>query len=235
MPHARPWSRRELLGASAAALAGGANLLAQGKKPNPDPKRFAKAIAAFRKWDSQNAWPKNPVLFVGSSSIRMWPTRQAFADLPVINRGFGGSHLSDVIHYADQIVLPYRPKVILLYAGDNDVGQGKPPKQVIGDCHAFTELVWKQLPETSIVFLPIKPSRKRWALWEKMDQVNQAVRADAQKRPRAFYADTASPMLASGRPPAADLFLKDNLHLSDKGYAMWNKVVRATLKDVLKP
>ena len=77
----------------------------------------------------------------------------------MINRGFGGSHISDVIHYADRIVLPYRPKVILLYAGDNDVGQGKPPQQVIGDYHAFTGLVWKQLPETSIVFLPIKPSR----------------------------------------------------------------------------
>ena len=74
MPHAQPWSRREMLGASAAALAVGSGLFAQEKKPNPDPKRFAKAIASFRNWDRQNAWPKDPILFVGSSSIRMWPT-----------------------------------------------------------------------------------------------------------------------------------------------------------------
>ncbi len=234
MPNGLPWSRREILATTAASLAVGPMAFAQDRKPNPDPKRFAKNIAAFKKIDQQNAWPNAPILFVGSSSIRMWPTRTAFPQWPVINRGFGGSHISDVIHFADQIVLPYQPNIILLYAGDNDIGGGKPPKQVLDDYNAFTKLVWDKLPKSHIVFLPIKPSRKRWSMWDGMAKVNRAVKAGGADNPLAHYADTATPMLATGKPPAADLFLKDDLHLSAKGYAMWNEAVRTTVDPLLK-
>lgn len=111
-----------------------AALWAQSDAPDrAEPKRWEETIRTFEEWDSKNSFPKDAVFFVGSSSIHLWATRDCFPDLPVINRGFGGSHISDVNHFADRIVLPYRPQVIVFYAGDNDIAAGKSPSQVLDD------------------------------------------------------------------------------------------------------
>ncbi|MBN1362511.1 MAG: hypothetical protein JW993_18080 [Sedimentisphaerales bacterium] len=131
---------------------------------NPDPNRFAGEIEAFAQWDSKNAIPADPILFVGSSSIRLWKTHESFPELPIVNRGFGGAHISDVVHFADRIVLPYAPRLIVFYAGDNDVAAGKSASRVLCDYRRFVELVHAKLPETRIIFISIKPSSSRWSL-----------------------------------------------------------------------
>ncbi|MCC7084482.1 MAG: hypothetical protein IT427_05700, partial [Pirellulales bacterium] len=100
---------------------------AAAKEPNKDSAPFANEIAAFEKWDHQNAVPREAILFVGSSTIRMWQTADAFPELPIINRGFGGSTIADVNRYADRIVFKYKPRTIVFYAGDNDIAAGRSP------------------------------------------------------------------------------------------------------------
>src|SRR5882762_2255584 len=116
-------------------------------------------IQQFEKSDKKNPPPKGAVLFVGSSSIRMWKSlAQDFPGIEVINRGFGGSEIADSTFYVDRIVIPYRPKIVILYAGDNDLANVKTPQQVFGDYKAFVSRVQRKLPATKIAFISIKPS-----------------------------------------------------------------------------
>jgi len=200
---------------------------------DPDPNRFARDIDAFEQWDSKNAFPAEPVLFVGSSSIRMWRTREGFASLPVINRGFGGSHISDVLHFFDRIVLPYRPKVIVFYAGDNDVAGGKSAQRVLEAYPKFGERVGAVLPQTRVICVTIKPSGQRWALWPEMHKANDLVRNLCAKSDRLFFADLGTPLLDSEGKPDDSFFLADRLHLNAQGYAVWNKALAPILKQTL--
>jgi lysophospholipase L1-like esterase len=212
------------------ALAANANEAA-----NPDPARFEAEIAAFEAWDRQNSFPPGAILFVGSSSIRMWPTAEAFPDLPIINRGFGGSHTSDVNHFAKRIVLKYSPRLIVFYAGDNDIEAGKSPKQVFDDFQAFAKIVHDNLPKTRIVYLPIKPSIARWPKWPQMQAVNSSVGKLSQSDERIIYVDTATPMLGRDGKPRPELFLDDGLHLSAKGYHEWSNTLGPPLRHAINP
>jgi lysophospholipase L1-like esterase len=187
----------------------------------PDPSRFESEIAAFEKWDRKNSVPQNAVLFVGSSSIRMWPTAESFPNLPVINRGFGGSHISDVIHFAERIVLNYKPRTIVFYAGDNDIAAGKTPQQVAQDFQTFAALVHEQQPGTRIVYLPIKPSHARWKLWPQMQKANSLIQQMAGAHQHLDYVDTAAPMLGPDGQPRSNIFLDDGLHMNAAGYQLW--------------
>src|SRR5438093_1816424 len=121
--------------------------------------RFDAEIAAFEARDRTNPPPKNAILFIGSSSIRMWKTlAQDFPEHKVINRGFGGSEISDSVHFADRIVVPYRPTMIVMYAGGNDINAGKNPERVAADFKAFVEKVRTKLPETRIAYISIAPN-----------------------------------------------------------------------------
>lgn len=204
-----------------------------GQVADPDPNRFAAEIKAFAEWDSKNAVPTEPVLFVGSSSIRMWRTHESFPDLPVVNRGFGGSHISDVIYYVDRVVLPYKPKVLVFYAGDNDIAGGKPAQRVLEDYRKFVKLVHAQLPATRILFITIKPSNQRWSLWPEMNKANELVRDFCGRDDRLFFADLATPLLGGDGTPQPDLFLSDRLHLSPQGYAVWARTLSPILSQAL--
>ncbi len=204
-----------------------------GEVADPDPNRFAGEIKAFAEWDSKNAVPADPVLFVGSSSIRMWRTHDSFPDLPVVNRGFGGSHISDVIHFADRIVIPYKPKVIVFYAGDNDIASGKSAQRVFEDYRKFAEIVHAKLPATRIVFLSIKPSESRWSLWPEAKKVNELVQSSSRKDDRLLFADLATPVVGADGRPRSELFLKDKLHLSPAGYEAWTKALSPVLRQAL--
>jgi lysophospholipase L1-like esterase len=193
---------------------------------DPDPARFEQEIAALEHWDRQNAFPRNAVLFVGSSSIRMWPTAECFPNLPVINRGFGGAHISDVNHFAERIVLKYAPRLIVFYAGDNDIESGKSPQQVFESFQAFAKRIHDRLPRTRIIYLPIKPSIARWPKWPQMQEVNARVEQLSRSEERIIYVDTATPMLDERGKPRSELFLDDGLHLNDMGYAMWTKTLQ---------
>jgi lysophospholipase L1-like esterase len=191
----------------------------------PDPARFDAEIREFESWDAKNAVPPNAILFVGSSSIRMWPTAESFPALPVINRGFGGSHISDVNHFAHRIVLKYKPRTIVFYAGDNDIAAGKSPQQVADDFLSFTKLVHDRLPDTRILFLPVKPSIARWKLWPQMQQANALVENLAERNEQLDYVDTATPMLTADKKPRNDIFLNDGLHMNAAGYRAWTEIL----------
>jgi lysophospholipase L1-like esterase len=200
---------------------------------DPDPKRFAQEIKAFAEWDSKNAIPAQPVLFVGSSSIRLWRTHESFPELPVVNRGFGGSQISDVIHFFDQVVAPYRARVIVFYAGSNDIASGKSAERVCDDFRRFVKLVHAGQPQTRIIFLGINPSQSRWKFQPEVKKANGLVAEFCRSDSRLVFADFGALFLGADGLPDSSLYLKDQLHLNDKGYAVWNKALAPVLQKVL--
>jgi lysophospholipase L1-like esterase len=202
---------------------------------DPDPARFAADIRAFESWDSRNSYPRDAVLFVGSSSIRMWRTAESFPEMPVINRGFGGSHISDANHYIDRVVLKYAPRTIVFYAGDNDIAAGKSPQQVAEDYRRFVTTVHQWLPETRMIYLPIKPSTLRWKLWPQMQEANELIAEFSASDNRLDYADTAAPLLGEDGQPRRDLLLEDGLHLNAEGYRVWTKILTPLLQSEHRP
>ncbi len=201
--------------------------------PTPDPKRFAREINAFKQWDRKNAWPADAVLFAGSSSIRMWPTRESFSDLPVINRGFGGAQIPDMLHFYDNVIKPYAPRVIVFYCGDNDIADGRSPKQVVDDFSEFTRRVHATFPRTRVIYLPIKPSISRWKLWPTMNEANELVRKLTEDDERLIYIDTATCLLGADGKPRKDLLQDDGLHLNDAGYRGWTGIVSRVIHRTL--
>jgi len=206
---------------------------------DPNPERFYPSkvgrelsIEQFVEWDKKNSFFKEGVLFVGSSSIRLWPTKQYF-DYNIINRGFGGAHLSDINHYFDLIVLKYKPKIIFLYAGDNDIAADKTPNRFLRDYQKFVELVDDSIPNCSIIFIPIKPSPARWKYWDNMKKANSLVNEYIKKSPNQYYIDTASPMINHNGRPKSNLFISDSLHLSTEGYDLWSSIVHPLLEKVM--
>lgn len=192
--------------------------------PDPDPERFGESIETFVIWDNKNSFPEDSILFVGSSSVRFWSTAKAFPGKPIINRGFGGSELSDVIHFYRQLIRPYSPRKIFLYAGDNDIDNGKSADQVFEDYKELVALVTADLPESELIFISIKPSKLRWEKWPIMDDANQMVRDYAAEHPNLDYADLAAPMLDSDGM-LKDVFLDDGLHLNEAGYELWREAL----------
>ena len=195
-----------------------------------DSSRWEKYIARFEAADKKQMPQPDGVLFIGSSSIRMWKTlEQDFPGLPVINRGFGGSQIADSNHFAGRIVHPYKPRQIVLYAGDNDVAGGKSPERVLSDFQQFLKTVRAKLPKVRVSFIAIKPSLSRWKLSGKMAMANSLVRDACGKDKRLDYIDIWQPMLDDNGKPRPDLFLGDGLHLNAKGYALWTSIVKPYL------
>ncbi len=201
---------------------------------NPDPERFREEIDTFIRWDSKNASPARPVLFIGSSSIRLWRTHDFFPELPVINRGFGGSHISDVNYFIDILVLKFKPVLIVFYCGDNDIADGKGPATVFSDFVKFTQTVHEKLPATEIIYLPIKPSPDRWHVWPAMLEANNRIKEFCENETYLYYVDTATPMLGEAERPISALFVTDSLHLSQAGYQLWTDLLVPELNVRLK-
>ncbi len=197
---------------------------------NAPPDRWEKAIAAFEARDKTDPPPKHALLFVGSSSIRGWDLGVSFPDRMTINRGFGGSEISDSIRYADRIIIPYQPRVVVVYAGDNDIAKGKDAKTVFKDYRTFTRTIHESLPKARIVFVAIKPSIKRWGLVEEMRKANRMIREATTKDARLEFVDVDTPMIGDDGQPRKELFKADGLHLNKQGYELWAKLVRPHLK-----
>jgi len=198
----------------------------------PDFARWEKEIAAFERRDREQPPPKNALLFVGSSSIRLWDLSKSFPGVAAINRGFGGSQLADAVHFAPRIVLKYEPRMVVLYAGDNDIAAGKTPEQVHADFQAFVRTVHKELPKIRIAYISIKPSLRRWHLIDSIRQANALIEAECKKDKRLLYLDVVAPMLGGDGKPRPELFAKDGLHLNEKGYALWAALLKPHLKAV---
>jgi lysophospholipase L1-like esterase len=190
-----------------------------------DPKRWETAIAKFEEQDKESPPPRGEVLFVGSSSIRMWKLNESFPQEKYINRGFGGSQIADSTFYADRIVAPYEPRVVVLYAGDNDLASGKSSEQVAADYQAFVAKVHAKLPQTRIVFISIKPSISRWKLIDKVREANKLIAEFSKQNARLAIVDVEKSMLGDDGMPRPELFLQDGLHMTTAGYAIWTSLV----------
>lgn len=201
-----------------------------GAAPAPGPERFLPEMEAFAAEDRVALRPPCQVLFVGSSSIRLWKTlSRDMAPFPVLNRGFGGSQISDVNHYFDRVVAPYRPRAIVLYAGENDIHAGDGVEATVADFQRFMALKDARLgAATPVYFISLKPSKARAAEKSAQDAVNAAVRELAQARPDLDYVDVVPAMLADGTPK--DIFVDDGLHMTPDGYALWTAVVRPVVE-----
>lgn len=191
--------------------------------------RWEKTIQAFEEQDAENAPPKGEIVFIGSSSIRMWKTDEDFPEFTIINRGFGGSQTADSVEFAERIAIPYAPRLVVLYAGDNDIAAGKLPEEVFEDTKTFFALIHAALPKTRIAYIAIKPSLARWSLVDKMRETNALIRAHTETDSRLQFINIDSPMLGDDGKPRAELFLNDGLHLTREGYDLWNSIIRPYL------
>ena len=191
--------------------------------------KWESAIAAFEEQDREQLPAPGGIVFVGSSSIRLWDLERDFPDLPAINRGFGGSQVADSTHFAPRIVIPYQPRIVVLYAGDNDIAQDVAPCQVYENFRAFAATIHESLPETRILYIAIKPSIKRWHLVHRVRAANALIRADCEENERLTFIDIDAPMLGEEGQPRKELFVEDGLHLSPEGYAVWADVLRPHL------
>jgi lysophospholipase L1-like esterase len=195
-----------------------------------DPERYANQIQRYEALDRKQAPPLGGVLFVGSSSIANWTTlEEDFPGVSVINRGFGGSQVLDCTYFAPRIVLPYRPKTIVFYCGENDMGQGAEPQRVLEDFQGFVQFVHGALPDTRILFMSLKPSPALTRIADKLSEANALVQSFTQSDARLGYIDVATPMLGPDGQPRAELFKPDGQHLSPRGYALWTEVVKGSL------
>jgi lysophospholipase L1-like esterase len=188
-------------------------------------------IRAFEAADKECPPPQGAILFIGSSGIRLWKTlAQDFPEYQVINRGFGGSQIADSVHYADRIVFPYKPRLIVLRAGGNDIAAGKTPEQVADDFRAFVEKVRAKLPETRICYMAFNQTPARWQNAGKEKRLNRLIKDYIESHENLDYIDAASLMLGSDGKPRPELLVKDRLHCSAAGYKLWTAIVRPYLK-----
>lgn len=208
---------------------------AQEPAPAPNQSKWGKAISAFEAADAQAPPAEGSVLFIGSSTIRLWDLKQYFPDVATLNRGFGGSQMSDVNEYAARIVLPYKPGVIVLYSGDNDLASGKTPEAVFEEYKQFIALAAEKLPATRLVVLGVKPSPARWKLIEAQRALNKMLREHIAGLSGVVFIDTETPMLDAAGQPRKELYAPDQLHMSAEGYELWTGLVRPHLRGGATP
>ena len=203
---------------------------AQTAAPQRDFSVWEKEISAFEESDKKNPPPQKAIVFTGSSTIRRWTTMAQ--DLPkhkVINRGFGGSQIVDATHFADRIIFPYNPKMVLIRAGGNDIFAGKSPEQTFQDFKDFVAKVHGRLPKTEIVFIALSPSVSRWNNADKEKSLNQMVLEFTKKNKRVKYLDDYDVSLGKDGKPRPELFIEDKLHFNNEGNRLFAERVRKFL------
>jgi lysophospholipase L1-like esterase len=191
--------------------------------------------SSIRKYEAQDRLqPPSPglIVFVGSSSFTLWSTLERdMSPLPVLNRGFGGAKINEVIRYADRIVTPYRPRAIVLFAGTNDIADPKPAtaREVFDGYLSFVERVQASLPETPIYYIAITPSSSRWKYWHIAQAANRLISEHTKSDQRLRFIDLTDHLLASDGKPDRRLYRIDRLHPNKKGYAKWTAVIKPVL------
>ena len=193
------------------------------------PPNFAKwetEISAFEKHDQENPPPKHAIVFVGSSSIRMWTTvARDFPHHRVLNRGFGGSQLSDAAHFADRIVLPYEPRYIVVYSGGNDINAHQTAEHVFASFKDFVARVRAKQPVVPIAYISIAGNPKRWEQVEEVKKANGLIEAFTKTQPNLIFIDVFHAMLGSDGLPRPEIFSSDQLHMNPEGYKLWTEIV----------
>jgi lysophospholipase L1-like esterase len=192
---------------------------------------FEEEILAFERADKEKSPPRKAILFTGSSSIRLWKDlAESFPDKKVINRGFGGSGLGDLIYYADRIIYPYRPKQVVIYSGENDIAAGKTPEQVFSDFKILFTAIRQKLPNTLIAYISMKPSPSRAAKLEQEKAANQLISDFLKTQKKARYINIFDKMLDASGQPRPELFVLDRLHMNKEGYKIWQQTIMPYLR-----
>ena len=196
-----------------------------------DPTRFEKDVKRFEEADAKARPPEGAIVCTGSSSMKGWhgTIKEDLAPLTVIPRGFGGSNMNDLLHFADRLVIAYKPRAVVVYEGDNDIKSGIAPEKIAVTFKAFVEKVHAALPGTRIYVLSIKPSPSRWALWKNMRAANALIKAQCEADRLLTYIDVSAGMLDESGQPRNDIFQSDKLHMVRKGYEIWRDAVRPVL------
>ena len=192
-----------------------------------DPERFAAELISIDTV-SRNIDPqKKVVVFTGSSSIRKWEGIDSiFSEVNAINTGFGGSHMSDLLYYADRLIIRYQPDVVFIYEGDNDIAEGKSPDEVLKDAVRLVRRLTGQLPDTEIIFISVKPAPARWKFKDQYTELNRKLESFCAKHKNITYVDVWDAMLDNQNLPDSTLYIDDYLHLNEKGYALWTALFR---------
>lgn len=194
---------------------------------------FFKEIQEFKTQDSLAFPEPNQILFAGSSSFTKWTDVQDyFPGFPIINRGFGGSSLTDLIRYANDIILPYQPRQIVIYCGENDFAANEQVSaaEVAKRFYLLFSIIRKKYKKLPVVYVSMKPSPSRIQLMPKFDSANYMIKQFLKKRPRTAFADVYHAMLQKDGTVKQEIFLKDNLHMNSKGYHIWQQILRPYLK-----
>lgn len=206
-------------------------LQAQTKPVHPS-QRWEKTIATFEDADKKSPPPQNAILFIGASGIARWKTlAQDFPGQTVINRGFGGSQIEDSIYYADRIIIPYHPRMIVFQAGGNDLNSGKSPERVAKDFEAFVAKVRGALPAVRICYLGVGPSPRRWAQREKQQQANRLIQDIIAQGKNMVFIDSWASFLGPDGMPNDGLFVEDKLHHNAEGYRIRTRFVEPFLNE----
>jgi len=194
--------------------------------------RWEPAIKKFEDGDKVSPPPQNAIVFIGASSIVRWNLKESFPELgaQAINRGFGGSLAADSTRYADRVVIPYKPRMVVFYAGDNDVEANHTPQQIADDFVAFERKVHAALPQTQIVFISIKPSIRRFPWIEQIKGANALVKQYCATHPNLTFVDIVPQMLGADGKPRKELLVEDGLHMTAAGYKIWNDALRPILQ-----
>jgi lysophospholipase L1-like esterase len=194
--------------------------------PALDLAKWEPEIRAFEQADRTSPPAPGGILFTGSSSIRLWTTLRAdFRGLPVLNRGFGGSQIREVTAFADRIVIPYRPRLIVFYCGSNDVIAGRAVPDVVRDLREFVATVHAKLPKTRVIVIASAPNPARWHLKDAWIDLNARIKAYTETDPRLTFVDIWPAMLDASGQPRPELFVEDRLHMNAQGYAIWARVL----------
>jgi lysophospholipase L1-like esterase len=194
----------------------------------PDPNRFEKEIAAF---ETTTPVKLGGIVAYGSSSMRGWHKYIAedLAPLTIVPRGFGGSNMNDALYFTDRVVLPVKPRAVLLYEGDNDIAGGHSVDETFGKYQQFVAKMHAALPTTRIYILSIKPSPSRSKQWPAAQELNARLQQMAKADPLITYIDVATPMLTSQGGLRDEIYLSDKLHMKREGYEIWRDAVRPVL------
>jgi lysophospholipase L1-like esterase len=192
--------------------------------------RWESDMRAFEALDRKSPPPTNAVLFTGASNIRLWKNLgEAFPGHKVFNRGFGGAEMADLVEFAGRVVIPYRPRIVIIYAGDNDLADHKTPERVLADFQAFAQEVHSALPASVIGCIAIKPSPSRARLVAQVRQTDGLLESFCRTNANTIYIDDLTPMSSATGGPRPELFGKDGLHLNQQGRAIWTSLIRPIL------
>jgi lysophospholipase L1-like esterase len=186
---------------------------------------FEENIAAFAAADREQAPPTGGILFVGSSSIRLWNDLEKQFGPSIVKRAVGGSKMSDCTRYLDRLVFPYKPRQVVVYAGDNDLAEGIPPEDILISFQKFVDGVQRELPTTRISYISIKPSPARARLIPKIRETNHLIQKYTSENQKLDFIEVFTAMLDAEGHPRADLFRADALHLNEAGYTLWKKII----------